>query len=415
MIAFEEYIDLLRQLIAVPSFSREEGPACDVLEAWMRAHACDSYGAQYPLRRDGHNLILEEQGRGDGRPVLLLNAHIDTVKPAASYTRDPFEPALEGDTLYGLGSNDDGGSLVALLAVFLELVQKPQPYRLIYAATSEEEVCGREGIERILPSLGPVALGIIGEPTRMQMAVAEKGLMVLDCIARGKSGHAAREEGVNAIYEALPAIEWFRTYAFPKVSPYLGPVKMSVTMVQAGTQHNVVPDTCSFVVDVRPNGMYENEELLSLIQAALPSIEIRARSTRLRSSHIGGSSHGSFSSLGLTASPPQQGWVPPATSAGAYASETDTAAPAGGRPLSGETAVAVPGVGEHPVVQRGLSLGLEAFGSPTCSNQTLCSFPTLKIGPGDSARSHTADEYILLSEIRSGIDIFVRLLDQLEI
>ena len=436
MIAFEEYIDLLRQLIAVPSFSREEGPACDVLEAWMRAHACDSYGAQYPLRRDGHNLILEEQGRGDGRPVLLLNAHIDTVKPAASYTRDPFEPALEGDTLYGLGSNDDGGSLVALLAVFLELVQKPQPYRLIYAATSEEEVCGREGIERILPSLGPVALGIIGEPTRMQMAVAEKGLMVLDCTAHGKSGHAAREEGVNAIYEALPAIEWFRTYAFPKVSPYLGPVKMSVTMVQAGTQHNVVPDTCSFVVDVRPNGMYENEELLSLIQAALPSIEIRARSTRLRSSHIGGSSHGSFSSLGLTASPSQPGgWAPPTTSVGAYACKTSMAAPASDCPHevaaavpgagehsvaavpgAGEhSAVAVPGAGEHPVVLRGLSLGLEAFGSPTCSNQTLCSFPTLKIGPGDSARSHTADEYILLSEIRSGIDIFVRLLDQLEI
>ena len=400
MIAFEEYIDLLRQLIAEPSFSREEGPACDVLEAWMRAHACDSYGAQYPLRRDGHNLILEEKGRGDGRPVLLLNAHIDTVKPAASYTRDPFEPALEGDTLYGLGSNDDGGSLVALLAVFLELVQKPQPYRLIYAATSEEEVCGREGIERILPSLGPVALGIIGEPTRMQMAVAEKGLMVLDCIAHGKSGHAAREEGVNAIYEALPAIEWFRTYAFPKVSPYLGPVKMSVTMVQAGTQHNVVPDTCSFVVDVRPNGMYENEELLSLIQAALPTIEIRARSTRLRSSHIARNSGSSFASISTRA-----------------CSGGDPALPGGrGRQAeAGETAVAVPGVGEHPVVLRGLAMGLKAFGSPTCSNQTLCSFPTLKIGPGDSARSHTADEYILLSEIRSGIDIFVRLLDQLEI
>ena len=358
MIAFEEYIDLLSQLIAVPAFSREEGPACDVMEAWLRAHGVDSFGEQYPLRRDGNNLILEQKGRGDGRPVLLLNAHIDTVRPVASYTRDPFTASVEGDRLYGLGSNDDGGSLVSLLAVFLELVQKPQSYRLIYAATSEEEVCGREGIEHILPSLGPVALGIVGEPTRMQMAVAERGLMVLDCVAHGKSGHAARGEGVNAIYGALPAIEWFRSYVFPKVSPWLGPVGINVTMIQAGTQHNVVPDACSFVVDVRPNGMYANPELLALIQAALPSIDIRARSTRLGSSHLQESS---------------------------------------------------------AVVRRGLSMGLEAFGSPTCSNQTLCPFPTLKIGPGDSARSHTADEYICLSEIREGIDIFVRLLDQLEL
>ena len=358
MIGFEEYIDLLRQLIAVPSFSREEGAACDVMEAWLRAHQVDAYGAQYPLRRDGNNLILEQEGRGDGRPVLLLNAHIDTVRPVASYTRDPFAASLEGDVLYGLGSNDDGGALIALLAAYLELMAKPQPYRLVYAATAEEEVCGREGIERILPSLGPVALGIIGEPTRMQMAVAERGLMVLDCTAFGKSGHAARGEGVNAIYAALPAIEWFRSFVFPKVSPWLGPVGMNVTMIQAGTQHNVVPDSCSFVVDVRPNGMYTNEELLSLIRAALPDIDIRARSTRLGSSHLD----------------------------------------------SG-----------HPVVQRGLALGLEAFGSPTCSNQTLCPFPTLKIGPGDSARSHTADEFIRLSEIRDGIGIFVRLLDQLQI
>ena len=400
MIAFEEYIDLLRQLIAVPSFSREEGAACDVMEAWLRAHHVDAYGTQYPLRRDGNNLILEQEGRGDGRPVLLLNAHIDTVRPVASYTRDPFAASLEGDVLYGLGSNDDGGSLVALLAAYLELIAKPQPYRLVYTATAEEEVCGREGIERILPSLGPVSLGIIGEPTRMQMAVAERGLMVLDCTALGKSGHAARGEGVNAIYAALPAIEWFRSYVFPKVSPWLGPVGMSVTMIQAGTQHNVVPDSCSFVVDVRPNGMYANEELLALIQAALPGIDIRARSTRLQSSSIARGTSSSFSSLGLQASPPQQSWVPPTTSVGAYACET---------------AAAAPGAEEHPVVQRGLSLGLEAFGSPTCSNQTLCPFPTLKIGPGDSARSHTADEFIRLSEIREGIGIFVRLLDQLEI
>ena len=427
MIGFEEYIDLLRQLIAVPSFSREEGAASDVMEAWLRAHQVDAYGAQYPLRRDGNNLILEQEGRGDGRPVLLLNAHIDTVRPVASYTRDPFAASLEGDVLYGLGSNDDGGALIALLAAYLELIAKPQPYRLVYAATAEEEVCGREGIERVLPSLGPVTLGIIGEPTRMQMAVAERGLMVLDCTAFGKSGHAARGEGVNAIYAALPAIEWFRSYVFPKVSPWLGPVGMSVTMIQAGTQHNVVPDSCSFVVDVRPNGMYANEELLALIQAALPDIEIRARSTRLQSSSIARGASISFAGeMHFTAD-----------SGGSSFASISTHACSGGDPAllggrgrkaeAGETAAArvcaaqkpssapAPGAPEHPVVQRGLSLGLEAFGSPTCSNQTLCPFPTLKIGPGDSARSHTADEFIRLSEIREGIDIFVRLLDQLEI
>ena len=353
---------MLSSLIAIPSFSREEGATCDALEAWLVSNKADSFGNQYPLQRVGNNLILEERGRGDGRPVLLLNAHIDTVRPASGYTRDPFCASVEGDVLYGLGSNDDGGSLVALLAAFLALVQRPQPYRLIYSATAEEEVCGREGIEKILPLIGPVALGIIGEPTGMQMAVAERGLMVLDCVAHGKSGHAARSEGVNALYEALPAIEWVRTYEFPRISPWLGPVGMNVTMIQAGTQHNVVPDECRFVVDVRPNGLYSNCELLELIEAALPSIEVRARSTRL-----------------------------------------------------GSSSITCPGEGEHPVVRRGLELGLKAFGSPTCSNQTLCDFPTLKIGPGDSARSHSADEYIRLSEIRDGIDIFVRLLDNLEL
>lgn len=357
MIEFEEYIELLRSLIRVPAFSREEDAAADVLECWMRERGVDKVGDQLPMRRDGNNIILEQKGRGDGRPVILLNAHIDTVRPVASYTRDPFEPSVDGDVLYGLGSNDDGGSLVALLAAYLQLVRTEQPYRLIYAATTEEEVCGREGIERVIPSFGPVALGIIGEPTRMQMAVAERGLMVLDCTALGKSGHAARNEGVNAIYEALQSIDWFRNHKFPKVSDYLGPVNMNVTMISAGTQHNVVPDKCSFVVDVRPNGMYTNPELLSLICAAVPC-EVKARSTRLGSSHI---SH------------------------------------------------------EHPVVRKGLSMGLRAFGSPTCSNQTLCSFTTLKIGPGDSARSHTADEFIRLSEIREGIDIYVQLLDNLEL
>lgn len=355
MIAFEEFISLLQGMIAIPSFSREETAVCDFMEEWMRSRSLDSIGEQYPIRRIGNNLILEQKGRGDGRPVLLLNGHIDTVKPAASYTRDPFEATVEDDVLWGLGSNDDGGSVVSLLAAYLRLVETKQPYRLVYAATAEEEVCGTGGIEKIFPEVGEIALGVVGEPTKMQMAIAERGLMVLDCTAVGKSGHAARNEGVNAIYEALTSIEWFRTWQFPRVSDYLGPVKTTVTMVNAGTQHNVVPDKCTFVVDVRPNGMYSNIELLNLIKEAVPC-EVKERSTRLNSSHIDP---------------------------------------------------------DHPVVKRGLDLGLTAFGSPTCSNQTLCPFTTIKIGPGDSARSHTADEYIRISEIREGIDIYIKLLDNL--
>ncbi len=331
--------DLLKQLIATPSFSREEGPAADILEAWMRAQGL-------PVRRVGNNLWCETPGTTD--KTLLLNAHIDTVKPVAGYTRDPFTPVLEGDTLYGLGANDDGGSLVALLAAYRLLAAKPQPYRLIFSATAEEEVCGKEGIDLLLPELGKVDLGIIGEPTKMQMAVSETGLMVLDCTAHGVSGHAAREEGVNALYKAMDDIAWLR-------SQPLDQVKLSVTMIQAGTQHNVVPDTCSFVVDVRSKGKYSNVEVLEMVKAGLQS-DVKERSTRINASSI---------------------------------------------PES------------HPVVQRGLSLGLTCFHSPTTSNQALCPFTTLKIGPGDSARSHTANEYIRLSEIEAGIRTYVDLLDGL--
>ena len=344
-----ELIDLLKGMVSIPSFSREEGPVADYIEKWLRAHGLEPF-------RKGNNLWLD-QDPGSDKPLLLLNGHIDTVKPAGGYTRDPFSPSEEDGRIWGLGTNDDGASVVALLGAYLKLLEKPQPYHLVWSATAEEEVCGRNGIELMVPELGPVALGIIGEPTGMQMAVAEKGLMVLDCTALGKSGHAAREEGVNAIYEALKDIEWFRNYRFPKVSPYLGPVKMSVTMIQAGTQHNVVPDTCSFVVDVRPTCMYTNPELLALIKESV-SCEVKERSTRIGSSHIDMS---------------------------------------------------------HPVVQRGLSLGLEAFGSPTTSNQAVVPFTTLKIGPGQSSRSHTADEYIEIQEITSAVETYVSLLDGLEI
>lgn len=342
-------IDILEQLIRIPSFSRQEGQAVDYLQQRLSQEGLD-------VKRLGNNLWVES-GPQDGRPTILLNAHIDTVRPAASYTRDPFEPSREGDLLYGLGSNDDGGCLVALLAAYKALTAKPQPYRLVYSVTAEEEVSGRDGIEAILPLLGRVDLGIIGEPTGMRMAVAEKGLMVLDCTADGVSGHAAREEGVNAIYKALEDIEWFRNYRFAKVSPHCGAVKMSVTMISAGTQHNVVPDSCTFVVDVRGNGMYSNLEILDTILANV-RCKCVPRSTRHN---------------------------------GAFIPE------------------------DHPVVRRGASIGLESFGSPTTSNQSVCPFTTIKIGPGESSRSHTADEYIRISEIEQGVAAYVALLDNLQL
>lgn len=340
-------IDLLKNMIRIPSFSRDEGAVADFLERWMLTEG-------FEARRLGNNLWIES-GPADGRPTILLNAHIDTVKPASGYTRDPFTPEIEDGCLYGLGSNDDGGSLVALLETYSRLIQKEQPYRLIFSATAEEEVSGKGGLDLILPELGRIDFGVMGEPTGMRMAVAERGLMVLDCTAYGKSGHAARNEGVNAIYKAIEDIQWFKSHSFDRVSDFLGAVKMSVTQINAGTQHNVVPDKCTFVVDVRPNGMYTNPELLEMIKSSV-SCEVKERSTRIGSSHL---------------------------------------------PM------------DHPAVVRGLSLGLEPFGSPATSNQALCHFPTLKIGPGDSARSHSADEYIRLDEIADGIETYVALLDGL--
>lgn len=340
-------IDLLKNMIRIPSFSRDEGAVADFLERWMLTEG-------FAVRRLGNNLWMES-GPADGRPTILLNAHIDTVKPASGYTRDPFTPEIEDGCLYGLGSNDDGGSLIALLETYSRLIQKEQPYRLIFSATAEEEVSGKGGLDLILPELGRIDFGVMGEPTGMRMAVAERGLMVLDCTAYGKSGHAARNEGVNAIYKAIEDIQWFKSHSFDRVSDFLGAVKMSVTQINAGTQHNVVPDRCTFVVDVRPNGMYTNPELLEMIKSSV-SCEVKERSTRIGSSHL---------------------------------------------PM------------DHPAVVRGLSLGLEPFGSPTTSNQALCHFPTLKIGPGDSARSHSADEYIRLDEIGDGIETYVALLDGL--
>lgn len=345
----ERYIDLLRHLIEIPSVSGQEKDAADYLEKWLSDEGLDPH-------RLHDNLWLESEPAGT-KPTLLLNAHIDTVKPAASYTRNPYTAPLEGDILYGLGSNDDGGSLVALLAAYIDLTSRPQPYRLVWSATAMEENSGSLGLETILPQIGEISLAIVGEPTGMRMAVVERGLMVLDCTASGKSGHAAREEGDNAIYRAVRDIEWFRNYQFEKVSPYLGKTKMTVTMVNAGTQHNVVPDRCGFVVDIRPNGLYSNQEILDTVRNNIFSAAV-PRSMRHSGSHIDENSS---------------------------------------------------------VVARGRALGLESFGSPTLSNSTLLKCPTLKIGPGESSRSHSADEFILISEIVSGIEIYIKLLDGLQL
>ena len=289
----------------------------------------------------------------EARPTLLLNAHLDTVKPVPTYTRNPYEPSLEEGILYGLGSNDCGGGLVSLLQVFRILDSTNTcPYNLVYLASAEEEVSGKDGISRALPLLPHIDVAIVGEPTGMQPAVAEKGLMVIDITAHGKSGHAARGEGVNALYAALDDLCWIRSYQFDRVSTFLGPTKMQATVIQAGTQHNVVPDTCNIVVDVRTNELYTNEEVFNIIQRHCQS-ECRARSFRLHSSRI------------------------------------DL---------------------QHPLVQRCIALGMTPFGSPTLSDQALMPFPSFKLGPGQSARSHSANEYILVSEIEDAINTYLKLL-----
>lgn len=344
-----QIIELLSGMIAIPSVSRDEKLVADYLESAML-----KMGLQ--VNRKENNLWLSTD-IDSSKPTIMLNAHIDTVRPAAGWKHDPFVPSLEGDRLYGLGSNDDGGSVISMLAVFVDLMNESLPYNLMFSTTAEEEVCGKNGVECILDEVGKIDLWVIGEPTQMQMAVAEKGLMVLDCTAQGVGGHAARNEGVNAIYEALQDIEWFRTYQFPRVSEFLGPVKMTVTQIEAGTQHNVIPAECKFVVDIRGNGLYSNVEMLEYIKQTV-KCTVKERSTRLNSSSI---------SL------------------------------------------------NHPFVQTGLAIGLKPFGSPTASNQTVLTGNTIKIGPGDSSRSHTADEYICISEIEEGIKIYKEILKNIKL
>ena len=342
-------VSLLEQLIAISSFSKEENTVADFLERYIEIKG-------YVASRKDNNVWILSPGFDTSRPTILLNSHIDTVRPVTGWNRNPLIPSIENGRLYGLGSNDAGGSVVCLLQTFFYLTQQQQAYNLIFAASAEEEISGKNGLESLLSELPKIDFAIVGEPTQMNLAVAEKGLMVLDCTVHGQAGHAARNEGVNAIYRALADIEWFKTFEFVKKTDLLGPVKMSVTQINAGTQHNVIPDKCTFVVDVRSNEMYSNQDILDEIRKHV-GCDVNARSTRLSS----------------------------------------TATPL-----------------HHPIVKRGRELNRTLFGSPTLSDQSLMPFPSLKMGPGDSARSHTADEFILLSEIKESIEIYTQLLDGLK-
>lgn len=350
-----EAVALLQKLIATPSVSRDETAAADILEETIKGYGLVPH-------RKGNNIWVLSAAWDDSKPVVMLNAHIDTVKPVATWTRDPFEPTIEGDRLYGLGSNDCGGGLVSLLQAFRILHDKALPYNLLYLASCEEEVSGTGGIRLALPELyatipqfskaEEMVVAVVGEPTGMNPAIAERGLMVIDGVAHGKSGHAARNEGVNAIYEALDDLLFIREYQFEKVSDLLGPTKMQCTVVNSGTQHNVVPDECKFIIDVRTNEHYTNEEVFAFLETKLKS-DITARSFHLHSSSI-----------------PK----------------------------------------EHTLIQRCLAMGMTPFGSPTLSDQALMRFPSFKLGPGESARSHSANEFICLSEIKDAITKYVQLI-----
>ena len=348
-ISSSKAVQLLSRLIETPRISREESQASQLLYNYM-TEVC-----HLDVKRHGCNLWTIAPDFDANKPTLLLNAHIDTVKPVSGWQKDPWKATLEDGYLYGLGSNDDGASLVTLLHAFIELSSKHQPYNLVYLASAEEEVSGKNGIESVIPLLPHIDVAIVGEPTGMHPAIAEKGLMVLDVTAHGKAGHAARNEGDNAIYHAMDDMQWFRTYQWPLSSPLLGPVKMSVTIVNSGTQHNVIPDTCTFTVDVRSNECYTNQELYNAICSQVKS-EVKARSFRLGSSRI---------------------------------------AP------------------DHPLVTKAVQMGRVPFGSPTLSDQALMPWPSMKMGPGDSSRSHTADEFIRISEIEEAIQLYVEWLDGL--
>lgn len=360
---YTDALQLLQQLISIQSFSKEEDKTADAIESFLQSK-------NITTNRLLNNVWCTNKYFDASKPSILMNSHHDTVKPNKQYTKNPFEPLIEDGKLYGLGSNDAGGCLVSLIATFIHFYNAENlQYNLVLAATAEEEISGKNGVELLLnneefinktsrsfqtPFRGGASCAIVGEPTLMNMAVAEKGLLVLDCTAYGKAGHAAREEGDNAIYKALKDIEWFRTFKFDKVSELLGPNKMSVTIINAGSQHNVVPSECKFTIDIRVNELYDFDEVINIIKQNIQS-EIAPRSLRLKSTNI---------------------------------------------------------ALDHPLVEAGIELNRTYYGSPTTSDKALMNFPALKIGPGDSARSHSADEFIFVDEIKNGIELYIELLSK---
>ncbi len=342
----KESLELLRNLIRTQSFSKEEDKTANLIAEFL-----EERGVR--IHRKMNNVWAYNQHFDPAKPTVLLNSHHDTVKPNSGYSRDPYDAAIEDDKLFGLGSNDAGGCLVSLIGTFLYFyTQKDLKYNICLAATAEEEISGNDGLELVLPDLGDLEFAIVGEPTEMNLAIAERGLLVIDCIAHGKAGHAAREEGENAIYKALKDIEWFRTYQFSKISEVFGPLKMTVTIINAGSQHNVVPANCTFTVDVRVTDSYTNEEVVELIKQHV-SCEVKPRSVRLKPSSIDKN---------------------------------------------------------HPIVQAGIALGKTTYGSPTTSDQALLDIPSLKCGPGFSGRSHMADEFIYVKEVAEGIEGYINML-----
>jgi len=347
---FNEAVGLLKQLIATPSFSKEENDTAEIICAFFTKH-------NVPFARVGNNIYAKNKQYDVNKPSILLNSHHDTVLPNKGYTMDPFTPFEKDGKLFGLGSNDAGGCLVSLMATFLHFYnQADTTHNVVFAASAEEEISGVNGIELVLPFLGNIDFGIVGEPTKLEMAVAERGLMVIDCLAIGRAGHAARNEGENALYKAVDDINWIRNYKFDKVSDLLGDSRLTVTVIDTDNkQHNVVPAQCKFVIDVRVNELYTFEEILNALKANLKS-QFKPRTTRMKS-----------------------------------------------------TSIAL----DHPLVLAGMQLGKGYYGSPTTSDKALMPFPTLKMGPGDSARSHTADEFIYLDEIKNGIETYIKMVQQI--
>lgn len=344
----KDSIELLKRMINTPSLSKEEKEVADIIELFF-------INKNISVKRYGNNLLTVNKLFDEKKKNIVLNSHIDTVKPVSGWEEDPYSAIESDNKIIGLGSNDAGASVVSLINVFVNKYNEELPYNLILLISCEEEISGKNGITSVLKYLPEINIAIVGEPTNMKMAVAEKGLMVLDCTSHGKAGHAARNEGENAIYKALKDIEWFRDYSFDKKSEFLGEVKMNVTQIEAGTQHNVIPDTCKFVVDVRSNELYSNQEILDIVKQNV-SCDVKERSTRLSSTQS---------------------------------------------PLN------------HPLVNKTKQLNINVFGSPTLSDQSLMSFPSVKIGPGKSERSHTAGEFIYINEIEEAINIYNELLDDL--